>query len=129
MKLILFRGLPGSGKSTAAKKLDCLHLEADMWHQREGVYTFDAASAKDAHAWCLATTMDALSVGMDVCVSNTFTQKWELDPYLDMAKALGARVVILKSVHQFGTKHNVPEEVMRRMADRWEDIEGEVLIK
>ena len=40
-KLIIIRGLPGSGKSTFAKSLNCTHFETDMYFtDSEGNYNF-----------------------------------------------------------------------------------------
>jgi len=45
-KLILVRGLPGSGKSTFAKTFGCLHVEADMFYIVGGKYRFDGTEQK-----------------------------------------------------------------------------------
>lgn len=44
MKVKILRGLPGSGKSTYAKKLaeeGWLHFENDMYFMKNGKYVFD----------------------------------------------------------------------------------------
>lgn len=129
-KLTIIRGLPGSGKSTLAKTLGCLHLEADMYFVSKGVYTFDPARLKEAHAWCQQATRVALAAGMDVAVSNTFSQKWEAEPYLDMAKELGANVEIFNCRGEYGSVHSLPPEALERMKSRFEndlnwDLDGE----
>lgn len=45
MKLTLIRGLPGSGKTTLAKQLGVLHVEADMYFMRDGRYQFEDGKA------------------------------------------------------------------------------------
>jgi len=128
MKILLIRGLPGSGKSTLAKALvesgDYDHnLEADMYFTDEnGEYNFRPEAIGQAHAWCTASTKASLSSGMNVIVSNTFTQKWEAQPYLDMAEELGAEVEIKTLTENYGSIHGVPEEALARMAERWEDF-------
>lgn len=68
-KLVLVRGLPGSGKSTLAREM---------------------IASGTAEAATLA-----LWSGKTVVVSNTFTKLWEMQPYLDAAKTLGASVQIV----------------------------------
>ena len=52
-RLILVRGIPGSGKSTFARSLGGVHYEADMFFLDEmSNYVFDVTKIKDAHSWC-----------------------------------------------------------------------------
>jgi len=128
-KLTLVRGLPGSGKSTYARKLGLEnHFEADMFFEKDGEYKFDPSKIKDAHEWCQSQTRAALKKGESVVVSNTFTQHWELKPYLDMAKELGAEVKVIRMTTDFGNIHGVPEAVINNMKERFEDFPGEEVI-
>lgn len=124
MKLTIVRGLPGSGKSTFAKTLGCLHLEADMYFVQQGVYRYDASKIKDAHAWCQKMANVAMYEGMDLVVSNTFSQKWEAQPYLDAAFFYGYDVEVIAMEHEFTSIHDVPQEAIERMRDRWEEWEA-----
>jgi predicted kinase len=120
--LILIRGLPGSGKSTLAKSMQGFHhYEADMFFMRNGGYKFDRDQIKQAHEWCQKKTDDSLSIGGDVVVSNTFTQKWEMKPYMEIAKKHGVPVEVITATGNFKNIHGVPEEAIQRMRDRWED--------
>lgn len=122
-KLILIRGLPGSGKSTLAKQLQGFkHYEADMFHMKDGVYCFDPAKVREAHSWCQQKTKEALEAEENVVVSNTFTRKWELEPYLTMAHTFGISVQIITVKGNFGNIHGVPEEVIADMKKRWEEV-------
>lgn len=125
MNLVLIRGLPGSGKSTYAKKIGCYHVEADMYHCVDGEYVFDGSRSRLAHNWCQKSAMFAMEQGMDVAVSNTFTQKWEIQPYLDMAAKTGHKVKIVRMIKEYGTVHGVPAETMHKMRERFEKMEGE----
>ena len=125
MTLFLIRGLPGSGKSTYAKKLGCFNVEADMFHCRNGEYDFDASRSRLGHNWCQKNALFAMEQGIDVSVSNTFTQKWEIQPYLDFAAKTGHKVKIIHMTTEYGTIHGVPAETMQKMRDRFEKIDGE----
>ena len=123
-KLTLIRGLPGSGKSTMARKIaadtGALHIEADMWVDYSQPYTPEAA--KRAHAICQAQARHALVYGGSVVVSNTFTQQWEMQPYLDMARKHGVQVEIITATGDYGSIHNVPAEAIQAMRERWEEV-------
>lgn len=126
--LYIVRGLPGSGKSTFAKTFNCLHVEADNFHMVDGEYNWKPENVSKAHKWCTDMVINAMSVGMDVAVSNTFTQKWELDKYLELAKINRYEIKIFRCTRDYGNVHSVPEEALKKMAERFEDIEGEELI-
>ena len=131
-KLYIVRGLPGSGKSTFALNLvgsDFLVCEADKYFMVEGEYKFDGSKLKDAHESCrnLVETYMKDSLMNDqfyreIAVSNTFTQAWEMQPYLDLAKQYGYMVftVIVENRHGGVNQHGVPDEALTRMKDRFE---------
>ena len=125
--LTIIRGLPGSGKSTFAKSLGVFHVEADMYHMKNGLYSFDVSRKNDAHRWCKDVVMFALANKMDCVVSNTFTQKWEIDPYIKIAKECDADIKIYRMIGKFESIHNVPEDVIKSMEDRFENIEFEII--
>lgn len=125
--LTLIRGLPGSGKTTLAKRLlasgTCMdrHFEADMYFTNEiGEYHFDPLLLADAHEWCQKMTEDALSNGHNAIVSNTFTTKREMQPYLDMANRYGIEPNIILAQGNYGSIHGVPEHTIRHMKNRFE---------
>lgn len=125
MKLTLIRGLPGSGKSTMAKRLAAegyIHLEADMFFVRQGEYVFDRTKLPAAHQWCQNAAMRWLAAGRNVVVSNTFVTRKELQPYIDLAKEYGAELCIRVANGCYGSIHNVPQHVIERMKARWENV-------
>ena len=128
MTLYIVRGLPGSGKSTYAKKLGCFHVEADMFHVKDGEYKFDIQRSRLGHNWCQKTVIFAMEQGMDVVVSNTFTQNWEIYPYLEFAKKTGHLVNVIRMTNEFGSVHGVPEDTMKKMRERFEDVDGEIIV-
>ncbi len=123
MKLILIRGVPGTGKSTYAELNypSYLHFEADTFMCDErGVYCWDKSLLYLAHTLCIKHTELALRRKKDVVVANTFTTHKELLPYLKLAEEQGAEVEVIKLTHEFGTLHNVPVKTLERMRTRME---------
>lgn len=123
--LILIRGLPGSGKSTLAKHLAYLfelrHIEADEFFvDNSGHYCFEPSLIKTAHQWCQYNVLENLKLGKGVVVSNTFTQKWELEPYFIFASQFGLTPIIYHCQNDFGNVHGVPEEKIKQMKARFE---------
>ena len=126
--LYIVRGLPGSGKSTFAKSLGGIHFEADQFFMVDGEYKFDGSKIKDAHKWCQNEVNTAMilnhttNLNNVIVVSNTFTQEWEMQPYLDMAKDWGYTVfsVIVENRHGGVNVHGVPDEKLEIMKNRFE---------
>ena len=127
--LYLLRGLPGAGKSTLAKKLGDAHFEADMYFTNEnGQYIFNGADIKKAHEWCQNEVQLAMILNHttgeneNIVVSNTFTQEWEMEPYYKLAETYGYRVfsLIVENRHGGENLHNVPEDKIKAMRERFE---------
>lgn len=123
--LIIIRGLPGSGKTTFARGFNATLIEADMFFEKDGIYTFDSKKLGEAHNWCFTRTRQLLSEGYDVVVANTFTTLKEMRPYLFM----GHNYNVYKCVGNFGSIHNVPQSTIHKMQDRWENYAGEIEVK
>ena len=122
--LYIVRGIPGSGKSTFAKTLGGEHYEADMFFiDANGEYKFDSSKIKWAHEWCQDMVyMDMIKEIPKIVVSNTFTQEWEMRPYFELAKNYGYKVfsVVVENRHGGTNQHEVPEEVLTKMCERFE---------
>jgi predicted kinase len=125
--LVLARGVPGSGKSTTAKLFGGIHIEADQYFIREnGEYQFDPSQLRHAHNYCQTQTETWMSTNSPqlntdvIVVSNTFTEEWEMKPYLEMAERHGYRVVslIVENRHGGQSEHGVPEEKLEQMEAR-----------
>lgn len=131
--LILLRGVPGAGKSTFAQHMwsDGVIFEADKFFiEPDGAYQFRPERLKDAHEWCrgqvqAAMEQNHLTAGQhypEIVVSNTFTQEWEMQAYLDLANQFQYHVVSLIVENRHGGKnvHGVPEEKVQQMRDRFQ---------
>lgn len=126
-RLYLVRGIPGSGKTTLAKAIadatKASHWETDRFFYQCGGYLFNPKKLKVAHSWCQTMVEIDLAAGMSVVVSNTFVKRWELTAYYDIARKINSGIEIIEIVckGEWPNKHNVPEEVVRRMRESWED--------
>lgn len=126
--LLLLRGLPGSGKSTLSKTIGAITFEADMFFMEGNEYKFNPTKLKEAHAWCqnqVEMTMKNSTKNFEtsrIAVSNTFTQEWEMQPYYDLAKKYGYDVfsIIVENRHGGTNVHNVPEDKLEIMKNRFE---------
>lgn len=127
--LILLRGLPGSGKSTAAKLFQgsgwSSHYEADMYfiNKETGEYQFDPSKLKLAHNWCTIQTQKAMVDDIPtIIISNTFTQEWEMEAYYELAEMHDYQVtsIILENRHGGINEHGCPEDKLKIMEERFE---------
>jgi len=127
--LIIVRGLSGSGKTTAAGLLDGPCFSADDYFMRGGEYHFDPRLLPEAHAQCQLLTKESLSSGQPITVvANTFSSRWEMQPYFDLARHAGVRVTVLDIFDGGMTNqelfeqnvHGVPLATIENMRSRWE---------
>lgn len=129
-KLILLRGLPGSGKSSLAEFLSmtlpsCVYFEADMARIDEaGIYKFNAKDMPKTHSWCIRQVESAMKEFeyQTLIVSNTFTENWEMRPYMDLACKYHYQIVTLIVENNHGHKsiYNVPRDTMNAMKERFQ---------
>lgn len=92
------------------------HFEADMYFEVDSQYRCDASRIRDAHSWCQNMAWQALASGKRVVVSNTFTQLREMESYRAMTK----NVQVIEATGRWQNTHGVPDEMLERMALRWE---------
>ena len=130
MKLVLIRGIPGSGKSTFAlvRFPGVFHIENDMYHVKNGKYSFDQRMQDNAVSWCMDMCRTAIVLGMDCVVSNTFTKKKYVEAYRRIAEEFGASFEVYRMRGEFGNLHAVPEDVFANMKKNFEDWPGEVMV-
>lgn len=121
-KLVLIRGLPGSGKSTLAReiynKYGVTHYEQDMYHMVEGKYMWNSRMMPHAFEWCYNSTREALNLGFNVVVSNIFIKVKSIKPYLKLSED----ILILETIGNYGSIHEVPEDTLKAMKGSWQDL-------
>lgn len=137
-RLFLIMGLPGSGKSTLAQlmaqEMDGVAFATDDHFLVNDWYVFDANKLSEYHARTqqqVEQEMIAIDADNDdqsvIIVHNTFSRKWERQPYLDLARKYGYEVTQIY-VHtdltdaELATRnvHGVPANVIANMRKRWE---------
>jgi len=143
-KIVIMRGVSGSGKSTKAKEMirEILPLprgenvgiicSADQFFvdPKTGRYEFDHRKLGSAHAYCRAKVEAAVELGANlIIVDNTNTQKWEFEPYIAIAEEneyeceevmVGTLNDDDLKVYANRNKHGVPLESIRKMAKRFQ---------
>lgn len=130
MKLHLYRGWPGAGKSFAAQHMfpGVLLVENDQFHMRDGHYQWKAESMPKAISWCIDMVRTALKNGMDVCVANTFTKRRFVEAYQRIAEEFGAEFHVYRCVGHFQNQHGLSEDIVAGFQKAMEDWEGEIVI-
>ena len=125
-EIILIRGLPGSGKTTIAHLFNAdFVIAADNYHVNlSGEYEWKPENAKKAHQWCQDCVKKAMSMRSRIVVHNTFTQQWELEPYFKLAAEYNYKVhtIIVENRHRSTNIHNVPDETLFKMKERFEVV-------
>ena len=120
--LYIVRGLPGSGKSSLAKKVaELVYSADDFFTNKKGEYNFNVKLLGKAHEWCWGKVRDAMYIGVQaVAVANTFTQGWEAEKYYQIAEEYGYSVFVIECQNDFGNVHDVPQKSIDAMKERWE---------
>lgn len=145
--MTIFAGVSGSGKSTFASEFieacrlqglvaeqDSKQLvaEADHYFESEnGSYKYDSSQLQDAHKYCENKVKTALLANCPfMCVANTFTQKWEMYSYIEMAHIFGYQLVVIEissplSEKELSTRnlHGVSADKIRSMRARFETVQ------
>lgn len=124
--LTIIRGLPGSGKTTFAEYLakanNAVICCADDFFVKDGEYKWNPDKLGAAHGWCKRKCEETMKEGKDIILANTSTKESEFKPYVVLANKYGYKVfsVIVENRHNGENIHNVPEETIVRMNDRFQ---------
>jgi predicted kinase len=139
-KLIIMRGLPGSGKSTKARELagssGVIHSTDNyLIDPSTGKYRFDPMKIAEYHEMNLKSAIRSMKDNISpVVIDNTNVQKWHYQKYIDAAIENGYDVEVVaidptnyseSDIHELAERqkrtHNVPKEVIVDMLNKWED--------
>ena len=138
--LILVRGVSGAGKSTIGELFDdgatTKVLSTDDMLVSQGFYRFDASMLGEYNA---ATIKKVKEIMIDydwkikdddygwfptnrIVVCNTFTEVWEMQPYLDLAEEYKwcVHTIIVENRHDSDNIHNVPTDTIKAQKERFE---------
>lgn len=132
--LILIRGLSGSGKTTLANIIcqanpKYFSISVDDFFTLDGEYEFNAPQLQEAHEWCKLNVETAMTQKMEtIVVHNTFSRRWEIEPYQELALSHDYNVCII-NLYDAGlndvqlskrSPHQISVTNVRAQRTRWE---------
>lgn len=125
-KLFLMQGVPGSGKSTQAQQIQAVHpgsviCSTDDFHYSEGG-CFQPLNLNYFHSYNQWQAHLYLQEGKTVIVDNTNITRASARPYLEMARALGVEVVVVRCEGQWPNIHKVLQALVESMRSRLEKL-------
>lgn len=116
--LYIFRGLPGSGKTTTALQYfpHLMRVETDMYFSRRDKYIYTAQLNRKAVRWFNETVWDLAQTGMDFVVTGVFASHTErLDWVIQNGLDCGYNVYIVTKTADYGNIYNVPKKRLEAM--------------
>jgi len=150
--MIIMRAPSGSGKSTMAhliQRADPDRIKIcstdDFWHEvnpgtgelklsasGRPIYNFDPTRIGEAHAWNQTVAEHALASGHSVIIDNTNMTRWEMEPYIQIARRFKVRLWVLEAaldqIYRFDsftlgifcTKPGIDHKMIERQQDTFE---------
>ena len=143
-KMIIMRGLPGSGKSHYIERMFMglnsvypvvMVVSADHYFTRpDETYDYNPRLIKEAHAWALKRLRNQIEFKVGngdkqlYVVDNTHTRLWEARPYVELAMEFDMRVDFHYPDTEWANdpkecmwkgEHDVGPFTMKRMAERF----------
>ncbi len=98
MKIVVLRGISGSGKSTWVREQapEAFVVSADHFFIKDGEYRFDPTRLQEAHQACYRAFVEAVARKEPfIAVDNTNISVWEMAPYVVHGRVFGYDVEIL----------------------------------
>jgi len=134
-KLIILRGLPGSGKSKIAKQLvgnGVIH-STDSYFMKNGKYVFDVDSVGKFHGLNLMASIRSMKKGISpVIIDNTNIMAFHCIKYVEAGKIYGYEIIIIEPEAPWAfdveelvkrNTHEVPRDTIVEMLCQYEDPE------
>lgn len=130
-EVIIMRGLPGSGKSTYAKKQypEYEYCSMDNFFIKNGEYKYDAKKIFPAVNYCKNKFQKAIEAGKNIVVDNTNLTKKEYIDYIKIANENGYDVIVYsfvgltaKESFEFNS-HGVPLEKCEQMEKKYQPFD------
>ena len=145
-KMVILRGLSGSGKSVLASYLkenqtdmETIIASADDYFKKDNVYKFDVSQLDQAHTYCYKLTDKMLKKqNIRVIIDNTNSQKKEYQKYIELAQKYQIPYQILEieikdqKIMPLLTQRNVHHDnpyVNINMFKRWESDPSAMMLK
>jgi predicted kinase len=123
LSITIYRGAPGSGKSTRAKADgNKIIIEADQFFMVAGSYLYDKARGRDAREWCLSTVRYHLFRGEDVAVANTLLRQHQIEDYVWIARDFSAKIKVIDCHGTYDSIHSVPKNIVDVMRKTFEAV-------
>lgn len=94
-----------------------------MFFMRDEEYILYPVKLGAPHQWYQEQVRQTMVNGItSIAVSNTFTQEWEMEPYIDMAAMHGHRVfsLIVENRHGGQNVHNVPASSIEKIRNSFQ---------
>jgi predicted kinase len=128
MYLFLFRGLPGSGKSSIVQLLSengtypIYSVDDFFTNSQTGEYHFQFDQNHLAYKQCEDNVEQAMKgEQIKIFVHNTFTIAWEIEPYFKLASKYNYKVFVLtvENYHGSENSHDVSQSQIEKMAEKY----------
>tara|TARA_Y100000310_G_scaffold274854_1_gene291136 strand:+ start:431 stop:865 length:435 start_codon:yes stop_codon:yes gene_type:complete len=120
--LVLIRGVSGAGKSLIASLFSgAFSIATDnLFYDDDGKYNFDPSKLGEYHNYTIMSvkaqminseTSEDYELSHNlIVVHNTFTEEWQMQPYIDLAEKYNwcVSTIIVENRHGSESIHNVP---------------------
>lgn len=136
MKVVILRGVSGSGKTTFAVENypNALVCSADQYfYTPDGEYEFKPHLLSEAHVACFSKFLLMLQANhnadVTLVVDNTNSTICELSPYYMAACVYGAQITVIRTdcrseIAANRNRHGVPMHTIQNMRNRFEPLPG-----